>query len=160
MERSINAGEAHPAKTIGLWTKPGMSSGCELDACPDGTVQAGRVAVGQTITVSCVVADGQMLRNSSSDEPGYYEDQKWVRLEPGQQVGKSGDDDLYISNVWFLRDAPPPLPGLLTVHPRGSAAGRASGSLALFVSWTHDRETRATTWPVSARPSPTPGPGR
>ncbi|MEU8606666.1 hypothetical protein AB0C29_01490 [Actinoplanes sp. NPDC048791] len=103
------AGNRIPAKTIGLWTKPGMSSGCELDACPVGTRQQGRVSVGQAVAVSCVVADGQMLRNGSAGEPGYYEDQRWVRLVPGQQVGQTGDGPLYLSNVWFLREALPPL---------------------------------------------------
>ncbi|BCY09792.1 helix-turn-helix domain-containing protein [Actinoplanes sp. L3-i22] len=106
----VYAGNRLPAKTIGLWTKPGMSSGCDLDACPPGTVQAGRVAVGQTVSVSCVVGGGQMLRNGSSGEPGYYEDKKWVRIVRGQEVGQTGDYDLYLSNVWFLRDALPPLP--------------------------------------------------
>lgn len=104
------AGDRSPAKTIGLWTKPGMADGCALDACPAGTRQAGRVPVGRTIAVSCVVADGQMLRNGASGEPGYYEDQRWVRLVPGQQVEQTGNDQLYLSNVWFLREALPQLP--------------------------------------------------
>jgi len=74
-----------------------MSSGCELDACPAGTRQAGRIAVGQTLAVSCVVADGQMLRNGSSGEPGYYEDQRWVRLVPGQLSKAAG------CKRWHLR---------------------------------------------------------
>lgn len=102
------AGNRVPAKTIGLWTKPGMSSGCDLASCPAGTRQAGRVSVGQTIAVSCVT-DGQMLRNGSSGDPGYYEDLRWLRLVPGQQVEQTGDDDLYLSNIWFLRDKLPPL---------------------------------------------------
>ena len=78
------AGNRAPARSIGLWTKPGMSTGCDLDACPPETKQAGRVTVGRNISVSCVVADGQMLRNGSAGEPGYYEDRRWVRLAPGQ----------------------------------------------------------------------------
>jgi transcriptional regulator with XRE-family HTH domain len=97
------------AKTIGLWTRPGMSTGCDLDDCPAGTKQAGRVDVGATLAVSCVVLDGQMLRNGASGEPGYYEDERWLRLVPGQDVGEA-DSDLYISNLWFLRDDLPRLP--------------------------------------------------
>lgn len=103
------AGDRAPAKTIGLWTRPGMTDGCDLDDCPPGTKQAGRVEVGRTIAVSCAVVDGQMLRNGASGEPGYYEDERWLRLAPGQDLGRT-DDDLYISNVWFLRDGLPPLP--------------------------------------------------
>lgn len=101
----------HPsARTITLWSRPSTSSGCDISACQPGTDQVGTLTLPATVVVMCSTV-GQQIRNGEPGESGFYRDDRWLKLEPGQAFGQTSKDQvLWLSNIWFLRDR---LPGQL-----------------------------------------------
>lgn len=93
---------APPIKTLGVWTKPSMNLDCHVSPCLDGTRQIAKVTLPETVTVVCV-ATGQMIRNGTPGDAGYYEDNRWVHIAPHPNISQVG----YLSNVWFARNELP-----------------------------------------------------
>jgi transcriptional regulator with XRE-family HTH domain len=106
VDGSMTAGR-QDAKTLSLWSHPSTSSGCEISACQDGTSPVGTVRLPAEVVVVCVTV-GQEIRNGEPGQDGFYRDDKWLELAPGQDFGPAPPgQEMWLSNIWFLRDRLP-----------------------------------------------------
>lgn len=91
-----------PTTPVSLWSKPSTSTGCEFSACAEDTRAVQKVSPGAAVTVACRL-QGQQIRNGLPGGPGFYEDDRWLRVVSVDGELVDENEPLYLSNVWFAR---------------------------------------------------------
>ena len=92
--------------SVGLWSRPSTTTGCDRSPRFPGTELAGRVRPATLVQVSCVVS-GQRVRNGEPGRPGYYDDDRWLLVVPDDALGLTRPGDAYLANIWYARESLP-----------------------------------------------------
>ncbi|GAA3593578.1 hypothetical protein GCM10022223_05610 [Kineosporia mesophila] len=94
------------AHDITVWSLPSTTTGCDISPCLPGTAEAGHMTLPASVKVVCV-SKGQQIRNGAPGEPGFYRDDRWLRLSPAPEIQNPTSQVVFLSNIWFERDQLP-----------------------------------------------------
>lgn len=85
-----------PSEPVALWDRPATTiCSSATPGCDTKAMRAGVVRHGQVVDTLCI-ARGQVVRNGPPGEPGFYDDDRWVKLDhEGQEA--------FLSNTWYAR---------------------------------------------------------